>query len=197
MSTQTQPRSPTSALLLVFFGTWVFTQVALGDAIGRLLTYADPDTDDTPPARRGSMHSPRRMTASRETFVRLLLSQKGDTYVFGGETHGERNPNGYDCSEFIQWAMNRLGYDNFPDGSGAQIEHCKSISVKRAMRTRGAVLHHEGHIAVSLGNNKVIEAQNSKNGVGVFSAVGRGWTRGGLIPELERKLVGVGTGVML
>lgn len=175
--------SPATAAFTIFIGALVFSQIVLGDLVGRLLSYVD-DEEPEDAGWQGSSFTPR-SSGLPAKFVDLLLSQKGDSYVFGGETHGERNPNGYDCSEFIQWAMNRLGFGSFPDGSAAQIAHAKKIPVRRALRIRGAVLSHPGHIAVSMGDGKrVVEAQSTRTGVGVFSASGRGWTTGGLFPEL-------------
>lgn len=175
--------------LLLLIGVWIFTQTVLGGAVSRLRSYAEEEAEPDDAGPRGSVAAPRRMSANREAFVDVLMSQRGDRYVFGGETSGEKNPNGYDCSEFVQWAMARLGFPSFPDGSSNQIAHARKISVARALATRGALLYHPGHIAVSLGNGKTIEARGSAYGVDVFSAKGRGWTQGGLIPELSGSLL--------
>jgi cell wall-associated NlpC family hydrolase len=117
-------------------------------------------------------------------FLEMALSQKGKTYIYGAEADGQVNPKAFDCSELIQWAMERLGME-FPDGSANQIAYAKPISVEEALRTPGALLYRPGHIAISLGNGKTMEARGSDYGVGVFSARDRGWTAGGLIPELS------------
>ena len=116
-------------------------------------------------------------------FVRVCLAQAGDSYIYGAEAAASNpNPNAFDCSELIEWALARVGV-TFVDGSSAQIARCRPISVEQAIRTRGALLWHPGHIAVSLGNGRTIEAANSRVGVVSYSAAGR-FQRGGLVPGL-------------
>ncbi|MGH3986689.1 MAG: hypothetical protein ACRDTZ_05150 [Pseudonocardiaceae bacterium] len=83
-------------------------------------------------------------------------------------------------SELIEWAAARSGIPGVPDGSGAQINACESITVERAITTRGALLWHSGHIAVSLGNGRTIEASSSDKPIGQLNARGR-FARGGLM----------------
>jgi len=85
-------------------------------------------------------------------------------------------------SELIEWAASRVGISpRVPDGSSAQINHCRSIPVDQAIRTKGALLWHPGHIGISLGNGRTVEAQNPKAGV-VQANAGNRFKRGGLIP---------------
>ena len=121
---------------------------------------------------------------SAAAFVGYALDQAGDTYIYGAETNpNDPNPNAFDCSELVEWAAARAGV-TFVDGSSAQIAACKPISVDAAIRTKGALLWHPGHIAISLGNGKTIEAANSRVGVVSYNAAGR-FQRGGLIPGLR------------
>ena len=121
---------------------------------------------------------------SAAAFVGFALAQAGDTYIYGAETSPtDPNPNAFDCSELVQWAAARAGVP-FTDGSSAQIAACRSISVADAINTRGALLWHPGHIAISLGNGRTIEAANSRVGVVSYSAGGR-FQRGGLIPGMR------------
>lgn len=122
-----------------------------------------------------------RGTAS--AMVAVALSQAGDTYIYGAETSAsDPNPSAFDCSELIQWACARVGV-TFVDGSAAQIAACRPVSVETAIRTRGALLYHPGHIAISLGDGRTIEAANPAAGVTSYNAAGR-FTRGGLVPGL-------------
>lgn len=121
---------------------------------------------------------------SASTFVRLALQQAGDNYIYGHEVLlNDPNPNTFDCSELVQWAAARAGV-YIPDGSSAQIAFCRGISLTQAIRTRGALLWTSGHIAISLGNGRTIEAANSRVGVVSYSASGR-FARGGLIPKMR------------
>ncbi|WP_257461912.1 C40 family peptidase [Archangium lipolyticum] len=124
-----------------------------------------------------------------EAFVQKALAQAGDRYVFGVEARlDDPNPRQFDCSELVQWAAHQVGV-SFPDGTMNQLPHIqragREISVDQALRTRGALLFRPGHVAISLGDGRTIEAMGSKYGVGIFSAHGRQWTHGGLIPGLK------------
>jgi peptidoglycan hydrolase-like protein with peptidoglycan-binding domain len=122
-------------------------------------------------------------------FVQKALAQNGDRYVFGAETNlNDPNPNTFDCSELVQWAAHQVGV-SIPDGTMNQLPHIqragKAISVEEALRTPGALLFRPGHVAISLGDGRTIEAKGSRYGVGIFSAHNRGWTTGGLIPGMR------------
>ena len=121
-------------------------------------------------------------------FLKAALAQNGDNYVFGAETRlNDPNPDTFDCSELVQWAGAQAGVE-IPDGSGNQrrfVErHGTTLSVEEAMRTPGALLFREGHVAISLGDGRTIEARGRRHGVGVFEAQGR-FTSGGLVPGMK------------
>ncbi|MCP3164679.1 C40 family peptidase [Myxococcus sp. QH3KD-4-1] len=121
--------------------------------------------------------------------MQKALAQKGDRYVFGAETNlNDPNPSKFDCSELVQWAAHQAGV-SVPDGTMNQVPYFKqkgtTISVAEALRTRGALLYRPGHVAISLGDGRTIEARGSAYGVNIFSANGRGWTSGALIPGLK------------
>lgn len=120
-------------------------------------------------------------------FLQKALAQNGDRYVYGAETNlNDANPNTFDCSELVQWAAHQAGV-TIPDGSGNQLAYCrqhgKQISVEEAIRTPGALLFKEGHVAISLGDGRTIEAMGSNYGVRIGNARGR-FTSGGLIPGM-------------
>lgn len=118
-------------------------------------------------------------------FVTVAMQQGNARYVFGAEANVKNNsPDAFDCSELIEWALGRIGI-KFVDGSANQIAKCRAISVQQAIRTRGALLYKPGHIGISLGDGRTMEARNSKAGVGVFRASDIAWTRGGLVPGLN------------
>ncbi|MBZ4421008.1 peptidoglycan-binding protein [Myxococcus sp. RHSTA-1-4] len=124
-----------------------------------------------------------------ESFVQKALSQQGDRYIFGAEVNlNDPNPKAFDCSELVQWAAHQAGV-SIPDGTMNQLPHCQkkgtTISVAEALRTRGALLFRPGHVAISLGDGRTIEAKGRAYGVGIFNANGRGWTTGALVPGLK------------
>lgn len=121
-------------------------------------------------------------------FVALALQQAGKRYVFGAEASpSDANPRAFDCSELVEWAAARVGISpKVPDGSATQLAHCRArgtiISVQQGINTKGALLFMPGHVAISLGNGKTIEAMNPSAGVRQGNANGRGWTAAGRIP---------------
>jgi hypothetical protein len=121
-----------------------------------------------------------------DRFVALALQQAGKTYRFGAEASpSDPNPRAFDCSELVEWCAARVGISpKVPDGSAAQKAHCKSISVAQAIKTKGALLFLPGHVAISLGNGKTIEAMNPTNGVRQGNAAGR-FSSAGLIPGAQ------------
>ncbi|MCY1074283.1 NlpC/P60 family protein [Archangium sp. miwbw1] len=116
------------------------------------------------------------------------LAQNGDQYRLGAEANpNDPNPKVFDCSELVEWAARQVGV-TFPDGTMNQLPYIKrnnkTISVAQAIKTLGALLFRPGHVAISLGDGRTIEAKGKKYGVGIFSAHNRKWTTGGLIPGM-------------
>lgn len=123
---------------------------------------------------------PNYATMTTNGFALKMLAREGAEYEWGGTTRR----GGYDCSGLINRIMTNNGFANFPRHSSAIYEHSNKISLKKAIKTRGAILYTEGHIAVSLGNGKTIEARGEDYGVVIGNAEGR-FTHGGLLPELK------------
>lgn len=119
-------------------------------------------------------------------FVALCLQQAGKSYVFGATpSSSEPNPRAFDCSSLVQWAAIRVGIPDPTRTTYTQEAKIRSagkiISVQQAINTKGALLFQPGHVAISLGNGKTIEAMNSSQGVRQGNAAGRGFTSGGLL----------------
>lgn len=120
--------------------------------------------------------------AALDTFLQVAKAQIGDRYVFGAEVKlSDRNPAVFDCSEFTQWAAFQAGA-KIPDGATAQYLHFKEkgllIDPEKAKSTPGALLFSfdreprpgdgrtpGAHVAISLGDGKVVEAANPRSGV--------------------------------
>jgi N-acetylmuramoyl-L-alanine amidase len=126
-----------------------------------------------------------------EEFVQKCLEERGDEYEWGGEyTPGTpaNQTREWDCSGLVYTKLKELGLDP-PRSSTQQLKWCRQndtiIPLEEAIRTRGALLLREGHVAVSLGDGKTIESMGEKQGVGIFSATDhRTFTVGGLVPGL-------------
>ena len=141
--------------------------------------------------------------ATNSELLNLVISQAGDSYVFGVEVRSsESDPEAFDCSELVEWACARLDVEpRMPDGSWHQARHCRNhntiIDIDQAIDTAGALLFtfssspfeggrpRRAHVAISQGNGQTFEARSRRYGVGAFRARDRGWTHAGLIPGLE------------
>ena len=116
--------------------------------------------------------------------VAVALGQAGTRYIFGAEARAsDPDPDAFDCSELVEWACARVGV-RITDGSSFQIAACRPISVAQGIRTRGALLHRPGHIAISLGNGQTIEAKGRAYGT-LIDRAGSRFSRAGLIPGLR------------
>ena len=128
------------------------------------------------------------MPTQAQQFVDTALKQNGKPYIFGAETQlADPSPPAFDCSELVQWAAKQAGLV-VPDGSAAQLTHCKTlgtlIAVHQAKLVRGALLFRPGHVAISLGDGRTIEARGAAYGVGVFDERST-WTHGALVPGMR------------
>jgi hypothetical protein len=138
-------------------------------------------------------NNPIKGNGSASDFVRIAMSQVGKEYIFGAEANpNDSNPRAFDCSELVEWAVKRAG-GNIVDGAANQFNYCKQhgtvISVQQALRTPGALLFYRnlGHVMISLGDGRVVEAGNSRVGVVVrpASVHGNNIAYGALVPGLR------------
>lgn len=90
----------------------------------------------------------------------------GNKYVYGGSSL----TNGIDCSGFVQQIHKKFGIST-PRTSGAIRRGGKSVSY--ADRKPGDVICYSGHVAIYIGNNKIVHASNSapypKGGIKISS----------------------------
>ena len=108
----------------------------------------------------------------REQVVRRALAQVGDNYGAGGE-----GPNVFDCSGLVIYAWRPFGVD-LEHYSRAQYEATERISLKDARPGDLAFYFENGahHVAIYIGDGKVVHA--SDYGIGVVKGVVKGtpWT---------------------
>lgn len=150
-------------------------------------------TTSTPEATTKAPGTPVAGSASALDFVDFALAQAGDTYSLkGGHPSAEiADPSVFDCSGLVGWAAGRAGV-KFTGNAASLIAAAIPISVDEATKTRGAILFHpptskgtSGHIVISLGDGRTIEARGTKYGVMIYKVEGRGWTKGGKVPGLN------------
>ncbi|MGY1640630.1 NlpC/P60 family protein [Geodermatophilus sp. SYSU D00703] len=136
-----------------------------------------------------------------EVFVEAALAQVGDRYVFGHDVAlGDPNPTMFDCSELVEWAAHQAGVQ-IRDGTWNQYLQLQGqgtlTSVEQALRTRGALLFtfsetptpgggrpDDAHVAISLGDGRVVEAADPGRGVVISPADPDRFTHAGVIGGL-------------
>jgi len=111
-----------------------------------------------------------------QKFVDFAMQQDGEQYVWGAE-----GPDAWDCSGLVLGAAAAAGLPGLPHYSGSQIDMASPIPVAQGISTAGAILWRPGHIAISQGNGRTIEARGVAYGVGQWDAGGR-FERAGLLP---------------
>lgn len=179
----------------LFTGRYLLASMAfdLLDTGGGISLRGETPIDPEPQPASGSGSPPadgtNRGTRTAAAFVYWAVRQMGDRYVYGDPPEPrDPDPKEFDCSGLVVWAAAQAGVSGIPHQSEAQINRFAAgggeISVQAGIDTVGAVLWHSGHIAISLGNGKTIEAANPNDGVGSFTAHGR-FTRAARIPELR------------
>ena len=139
-------------------------------------------------------------TPKAADYVKLLLTQEGDDYLWGSKPDpSEENPKAdgvpEDCSGLVSWGTNHLKVQPpMPDGSINQFEHCRqhecAIPIEQAIHTSGALIFRlsnrlGNHVVTSLGDGRTIEAASRKLGVIVGHTAGRVWTHAALIPGMD------------
>ena len=123
---------------------------------------ADPNAGTAPPVKfgtgvrvdlpdgLGSVEAPNAKAAGA---VREALTQLGVPYVWGGETQGK----GFDCSGLTQWAYGKEGID-LPHDAAAQTVGQR---VAESNLAPGDLAVWDGHVAMYIGDGKLIEAPHT------------------------------------
>lgn len=144
-------------------------------------------------------------TATADCFVKQVVAQVGDRYEMGAKPKGtESDPSVFDCSGLVRWGAARVGAQPMlRRGSWLQLQDCDKhdclITVADGLATRGALLFrfhggdpygarrpHDAHVAVSLGDDRVVEAAGKAVGVLISQhAKRRGWTHAARVPGLD------------
>lgn len=102
-------------------------------------------------------------SSTRQKLVEYALKFVGGKYKFGGNT-----PSGFDCSGFVQYVYkNSLG-KSLLRNSASQSTQGKSISADE-MQVGDLLFYGNGkrinHVAMYIGNGKVVHASNERSGV--------------------------------
>lgn len=147
-----------------------------------------------------------------DALLSLARKQVGEKYVLGA-TVPKGNPEWsgpWDCAEFASWCVYQVtgtlfgcrprnGNPDLADAySGFWMEDAarigRKISIGQASATAGSFLLRApqpgatGHVVISAGGGRTVEAHSSKRGVIESQTDGRRWTTGVLVPGIDVKL---------
>jgi hypothetical protein len=175
-----------------------------GRALAAPLAVAPAAAVIAAPAAAQPVERPR---AAGEDVVAIALAHVTEKYVLGARAPmanaSWKGP--WDCAEFASWCVYQASgilYGVRPTDdpvradayTGFWGEHAErdaaTVPIDDAVRIVGACLLRKpgggpiGHIAISTGDGKTVEAHSSKHGVGTHSATGRRWDYGVLVPGI-------------
>jgi len=95
---------------------------------------------------------------SGQDVVNYACQFVGNPYVYGGTSL----TNGCDCSYFTQACFGQFGI-SLPRTSAAQRSSGQAVSYANAKP--GDIICYSGHVAIYMGNGKIVHAANSKKGI--------------------------------
>lgn len=135
-----------------------------------------------------------------QDFLHQAVAQTGEQYIYGANADFDNpHPKAFDCSDLVQWATHRVGI-SMPRTASEQYEFLKKgghvIPVEQAVHTPGALLFNfssnpddgqpaHGHVAISLGDGKTMEALGPQYGVGSWNANTTRFNYAAVIPGLS------------
>lgn len=94
-----------------------------------------------------------------EELVSYALQFVGNPYKWGGNSL----TNGCDCSGFVNLIYRHFGFQNVPRQSQAFKSYGQPVAFENLKA--GDIVIYPGHVAIYIGNGKIVEAQSSKAGI--------------------------------
>lgn len=112
-----------------------------------------------------------KFTDRGEALVDFAKHFIGTRYVHGGKT-----PSGFDCSGFVYYCLNGVGYKTRYRTSRVWPKTLFETIPTLDQMLPGDILCFKGHVAIYMGNNEMIDSAHSVNGVSIKSCVSYYWT---------------------
>lgn len=112
--------------------------------------------------------------ASADALVDYALTQLGKKYVRGG-----KGPNVFDCSGFVYYCLNKVGYKiGYMTSRGWAKCNLPRVDNMKDMK-KGDIICFKGHVGIYMGNGKMVDASSSNGKIVTRSNIfnSRYWTR--------------------
>lgn len=98
--------------------------------------------------------------ASADSLVEYAKNFLGTKYVRGG-----KNPKGFDCSGFVYYCLNQVGYKiNYMTSAGWAKSDLPKVSSMSDLQ-RGDIICFKGHVGIYMGDGNMIDASSSFGGI--------------------------------
>lgn len=118
------------------------------------------DSGDSSDSEDDSNYNGYNSSGSGSSVVDYATQFVGNPYVWGGTSL----TNGADCSGFVQSVYNKFGV-SLPRTSYEQQNAGREVSYSEAQP--GDLICYGGHVAIYMGNGKIVHASNSRDGIKV------------------------------
>lgn len=118
------------------------------------------DSGDSSDSEEDSNYNGYNSSGSGSSVVDYATQFVGNPYVWGGTSL----TNGADCSGFVQSVYNKFGV-SLPRTSYEQQNAGREVSYSEAQP--GDLICYGGHVAIYMGNGKIVHASNSRDGIKV------------------------------
>lgn len=112
--------------------------------------------------------------ASADALVDYALTQLGKKYVRGG-----KGPNVFDCSGFVYYCLNKVGYKiGYMTSGGWAKSGLPKVTNMKDMK-KGDIICFRGHVGIYMGNGKMVDASSSNGKIVTRSNIFNSsyWTR--------------------
>ena len=112
--------------------------------------------------------------ASADALIEFAKTQLGKKYVRGG-----KGPNVFDCSGFVYYSLNQVGYKiKYMTSAGWAKSSLPKVS-KMSDLQKGDIICFKGHVGIYMGDAKMIDASSSQGKIRICSNIfdSSYWTR--------------------
>ena len=135
-----------------------------------LITMVPPAATSAEAANRINVKDAKKAQDIRQSVIKVARKQVGSSYVFGSA-----GPNSFDCSGLVHYSYRKATGKSLPRSSHSQRAALKGVSAKNRKPGDLVFFNGNGHVAIYIGNNKIVHAARSGRGVRIDSI--SGWYR--------------------